>query len=284
VARSHIAHRQFERRSFVKKIFELVRGDLCGVEPGEPALALTRAVAGRRTSPSPDCRPYHGSAQHLRGWDERRQAITQAVDKAGRTRDLLARHGIACLTGTGTGSFEFEAANHDREGGPFTTFEPSLYLWATVMSRPAEDRTIVDAGLKALAFDTRPPLLCDEPATTYERGSNEHGRLAVSAATNRLGLGDKIRLIPCEPTVNLYDWHVCVRGNRVEQIWPSPPGAQFIDAYARPLSWRTILIGWTNDEQQSEYLTDVTVRRTHPCRPLSRGALDAEWALYLVYE
>ena len=45
-----------------------------------------------------------------------------------------------------------------------------------------------------------------------------------SAATNRLGLGDNIRLIPghCDPTINLYDWYVCVRGNRVEQIWLIP--------------------------------------------------------------
>jgi D-serine deaminase-like pyridoxal phosphate-dependent protein len=52
-----------------------------------------------------------------------------------------------------------------------------------------------------------PPLVCDEPAATYERASGEHGRLAVSAATNRLWLGDKLRLIPghCDPTVNLYD-------------------------------------------------------------------------------
>ena len=71
-------------------------------------------------------------------------------------------------------------------------------------------------------LDSGPPLVCDEPAATYERASDEHGRLAVSAATNRLGLGNKIRLIPghCDPTVNLYDWHVCVRGNRVEQLWP----------------------------------------------------------------
>ena len=87
---------------------------------------------------------------------------------------------------------------------------------------PAEDRAIVDAGLKALAFDSGPPLVCDEPAATYERASDEHGRLAVSAATNRLGLGDKIRLIPghCDPTANLYGWYVCVRGNRVGQVWP----------------------------------------------------------------
>jgi hypothetical protein len=68
------------------------------------------------------------------------------------------------------------------------------------------------AGLKALAFDSDPPLGSDEPAATYERVSDEHGRLAVSAATNRLNIGDKIRLIPghCDPTVNLYDWYVCV--------------------------------------------------------------------------
>ena len=87
---------------------------------------------------------------------------------------------------------------------------------ATVVSRPTEDRAIVDTGLKALAFDSGPPLVCDEPASV------EHGRLALSAATNRLGLGDKIRLIPghCDPTVNLYDWYVCIRAGRVEQLWP----------------------------------------------------------------
>jgi len=112
--------------------------------------------------------------------------------------------------------------NRDRDGGPFKSFEPSLFAWATVMSRPTEDRAIVDAGLEALAFDAGPPLVCDEPAATYERASDEHGRLAVAAVTNRLGLGDKIRLIPghCDPTVNLDDWYVSVRSNRVEQLWP----------------------------------------------------------------
>jgi hypothetical protein len=45
------------------------------------------------------------------------------------------------------------------------------------MSRPAVDRAIVDAGLKAFAFDSEAPLVCDEPAATYERASDEHGRL-----------------------------------------------------------------------------------------------------------
>jgi D-serine deaminase-like pyridoxal phosphate-dependent protein len=47
------------------------------------------------------------------------------------------------------------------------------------MSRPTEDRAIVDAGLNALAFDSRPPMVRSEPAATYERASDEHGRLGV---------------------------------------------------------------------------------------------------------
>jgi len=220
-------------------------GNRCGVEPGEPALALARQIAAASHLSFAGLQAYHGSAQHVRGWEERRQAIAQAADKAGRTRDLLARNGIDCpnVTGAGTGSFEFEAAsgvytelqcgsyifmdadygrNLDRDGAPTRSFEPSLFVWATVMSRPTEERAIVDAGLKAIAFDSGPPNVWDEPAATYERASDEHGRLAVAGATNRLLIGDKLRLVPghCDPTVNLYDWYVGIRGSRVEAIWP----------------------------------------------------------------
>ena len=42
---------------------------------------------------------------------------------------------------------------------------------------------------------------------------------ASRGATNRFGRGDTIRLIPGRPST-LYDWYVCVRDNRVEQLWP----------------------------------------------------------------
>src|SRR6516162_7798552 len=220
-------------------------GNRCGVEPGEPALGLARQITQAPHLAFAGLQAYHGSAQHLRGWEERRQAIVQAADKAGRTRDLLARHGIECptVTGAGTGTFEFETAsgvytelqcgsyifmdadygrNLDHDGVPTKMFEPSLFVWSTVMSRPARERAILDAGLKALAFDSGPPVVCDEPAATYERASDEHGRLGISGATNRLNIGDKIRLVPghCDPTVNLHDWYVGIRANRVEQLRP----------------------------------------------------------------
>ena len=35
-------------------------------------------------------------------------------------------------------------------------------------------------------------------------------------------VGDRVWLVPghCDPTVNLYDWIVGVRGERVECLWP----------------------------------------------------------------
>ena len=220
-------------------------GNRCGVEPGQPALDLARKIMDAPHLSFAGLQAYHGSAQHLRIWEERQQAIAGAVDKARSTRDLLAAHGIQCanITGAGTGTFEFEAAsgvytelqcgsyifmdadygrNLDRDGGATRAFEPSLFVWATVMSRPTEDRAIVDAGLKALGMDSGPPTVWDEPAATYERASDEHGRLGIAGATNRLRLGDKVKLVPghCDPTVNLYDWYVGVRGDRVEAIWP----------------------------------------------------------------
>ena len=100
------------------------------------------------------------------------------------------------------------------------------------MTRPAEDRAIVDAGLKALAFDSGPPLVCDEPAATYERASDEHGRLAVSAATNRLGLGDKIRLIPglCDPTSTFTTGMSVSAATASSSSGGSPPAARSTDA------------------------------------------------------
>ena len=101
-------------------------GNRCGVELGEPALDLARHVAEAPHLAFAGLQAYHGSAQHLRGWDERRQAITKAADKAGQTRDLLARHSIPCptITGAGTGTFEFEAAS-----GVYTELQCGSYIF-----------------------------------------------------------------------------------------------------------------------------------------------------------
>jgi 3-hydroxy-D-aspartate aldolase len=110
---------------------------------------------------------------------------------------------------------------------PSPPFGQSLHVLATVMSRVEASRPIVDAGLKALAVDSGMPLVDGRPGVTYERASDEHGNLRVELEgagrpVAGLSLGDRVRLIPghCDPTVNLYDWLVAIRGGRVEAVWP----------------------------------------------------------------
>jgi D-serine deaminase-like pyridoxal phosphate-dependent protein len=108
------------------------------------------------------------------------------------------------------------------EGAEGSEFEHSLFVLATVMSRTADDRVIVDGGLKTFAVDSGLPLVADYPQAIYRGASDEHGRLSVSGAAKSIALGDRLRLIPghCDPTVNLHDWYVGMRGNIVEAVWP----------------------------------------------------------------
>ena len=54
----------------------------------------------------------------------------------------------------------------------------------------------------------------------YIKCSDEHG--VIDDPGNVLKLNEKLKLVAshCDPTVNIYDWYVCVRNGRVEGIWP----------------------------------------------------------------
>jgi D-serine deaminase-like pyridoxal phosphate-dependent protein len=122
------------------------------------------------------------------------------------------------------GSYIFMDADYARndwtESG-IPRFEHSLFVWTTVMSRPTRERAVVDAGLKASSVDSGMPRVADDAVVEYVRASDEHGVLRLNGAGG-YAVGDKLRLIPghCDPTVNLYDHFVCVRGGRVEALWP----------------------------------------------------------------
>jgi D-serine deaminase-like pyridoxal phosphate-dependent protein len=219
-----------------------VGANRCGVEPGAPALRLAQSVSGSANLRFAGLQAYHGAAQHLRSVEERRGAIAQAVEKAGRTRRLIEDEGLACdiVTGAGTGTFLYEGTsgvydelqpgsyvfmdadyNRNRWDG-FPAFAQSLYIYTTVMSAPAPERVVVDAGLKAHSFDSGLPEVVGWPGVEYARPSDEHGVLKVAPGAQAPRLGEKLRLVPghCDPTVNLYDWLVCYRGERVEAVWP----------------------------------------------------------------
>jgi D-serine deaminase-like pyridoxal phosphate-dependent protein len=222
----------------------------CGLAPGEPAARLAELVARSPHLRFAGLQAYHGSAQHVREADARRDAIARAVACVQETQAALAAVGLEAgtVTGGGTGTYENEAAsalynelqagsyifmdadyarNKRADGGAFDTFEHALFVYATAMSVPAPERVIVDAGHKALAVDSGMPVPWRLPGATYHRPSDEHGILDVTACGRRPARGDKVLLVPghCDPTVNLHDWYVGVRGldggqPRVESLWP----------------------------------------------------------------
>jgi 3-hydroxy-D-aspartate aldolase len=235
---------RFEAR--IKVLVEIdVGAGRCGVGSSEAALALAQVIAQSKYLAFDGLQAYQGGAQHLRSYDERRQAIERAVQFAAQTKALIEASGTPCprVTGAGTGSYAFEAAssvytelqcgsyifmdadynrNLDASGKADPEFEQSLFIWTTVMSRPSAERAIVDAGLKALSVDSGLPVVADLPDVFYARASDEHGKLEVRRPSDGIDIGDKIRLIPghCDPTVNLYDWYVGIRRNQVECLWP----------------------------------------------------------------
>ena len=93
---------------------------------------------------------------------------------------------------------------------------------AVALARAIADLAIVDAGLKASSVDSGMPGVWQRPGLAYTRASDEHGWVEIAAGAAPPGLGDKLLLVPghCDPTVNLYDWYVCVRGGVVEALWP----------------------------------------------------------------
>ena len=220
-------------------------GRRTGVEPGQPALELARRIVDAPGLHFGGLQAYNGAAQHIRDYAERRMENDAYSERVIETRKLLEHDGLPCesITGSGTGTCLWEAesrsltelqpgsyifmdadyaGNLDEEGRPCREFEYSLFILSTVMNCRTRDYAIIDAGVKGANIDTAMPQVSDRPGLSFVGAGDEHGQLAVSPEAAPLRLGEKLRLIPghCDPTVNLYDWIVCIRGGIVEAIWP----------------------------------------------------------------
>ena len=212
----------------------------CGIAPGEPAAALAREIVKAPGLRFAGLQAYHGRAQHLRSMAERRASIERAADAVRSTKALFSRYGIdtPIVTGAGSGSFMFEVESgawdeiqpgsyifmdvdyaRNEWAAPLPRFEHALFVLATVMSRPSPQLAVVDAGLKASSVDSGMPVVWTRGDLAYTRASDEHGCVEGPQPP---ALGEKLMLVPghCDPTVNLYDWYVCVRRNVVEDLWP----------------------------------------------------------------
>lgn len=207
----------------------------CGVPPGEPALALARAIAPHRALRLVGLHAYHGSAQHQRDATTRQATHARSAQMVRDTRDLLIRHGFGPLlvTGAGTGTYALETASglwgelqtgsylfmdadyaSNQHTADAPAFEHALFVKAQVVSRQG-DRAVCDAGHKSHAIDSGLPTVLVPTGLAFANGGDEHGVLrAVTPDAVLPAIGDTVWLIPghCDPTVNLHDWLVGVRG------------------------------------------------------------------------
>ena len=93
---------------------------------------------------------------------------------------------------------------------------------STVISAPAADRAVVDAGSKALGMDKpQQPVPAGATDVTYRASSEEHGWLDTSARSEPLAVGDRLAFVTPHvcTTINLHDTIVGVRDGTVETVW-----------------------------------------------------------------
>lgn len=137
------------------------------------------------------------------------------------------------------------ADNQPGAGAP--RFEHALFVKSQVVSRGVS-HAVIDAGHKAHAIDSGPPRIwCSGGAGNggpgdpgehgpqgrfaagleFANGGDEHGIVhSIDAAAPLPALGETVWLVPghCDPTVNLHDRYVAVRGGLahgvVEALWP----------------------------------------------------------------
>ncbi len=212
----------------------------CGIAPGAAAVALADEIKRHPGLKFAGLQAYHGRAQHFRSVAERQQGIAQVVGHVQATQVALqaAGHTVPLVTGAGSGTFALETASGvygELQAGSYLfmdrdyatneqdpsqpKFEHALFVKSQVMSVCAS-HAVIDAGHKSHAIDSGLPAVHGLDLT-YSNGGDEHGILhgAVLPA-----LGETVWLIPghCDPTVNLHDHLLGVRGGLqhgvVEQI------------------------------------------------------------------
>ena len=145
----------------------------CGCAPGEPALALARAVAASPALTFEGLCTWEGHTVRIREPEAKAAAVEQALARLVDTARACASAGLPAriVIAGGTGDFlqacrvdgvtELQAGGGAygdlRYAGEFgAPLEPALTLWTTVVSRPTPTRIVCDGGFKALAAQPAP--------------------------------------------------------------------------------------------------------------------------------
>ncbi len=217
----------------------------CGVKTTPDVVALAKAIDAAPGLKFSGIQAYQGAMQHMDSYADRKAKIDLAVAQVKDAVDALKAEGLDCdiVGGGGTGSYYFESTSGvynelqcgsyafmdadygrilDKDGKRIDQgeWENALFILTSVMSHAKADKAIVDAGLKAQSVDSGLPVVYGRTDVKYVKCSDEHG--VVEDPQGVLKVNDKLKLVPghCDPTCNVHDWYVGVRGGKVEVVWP----------------------------------------------------------------
>jgi len=211
-----------------------------GVALGEPTVALARLIAGLPGLKLAGLMGYEGHLLTLPELSDKEQQIRTTLGSLVETRKLVEAAGIPCeiLSVGGTGSFRYSVqipgVTEVQAGGAIfmdafyrqkcqvPELEFALTILTTVVSRPAPNRAIIDAGRKSMNIELLPPQVVGRSDVRVTRLSAEHGQLELDPSAQDLRVGDRLELIPgyADLTTMLHEEFYGFRDGRLEVIWP----------------------------------------------------------------
>lgn len=209
----------------------------CGVEPGEPALALARKVAEARGLRFMGLQGYEGHLVFTPNPDERRERTLAAMKCLVDTRREIEAAGleVRIVSGGGTGTYnvtgsfpgvdEVQAGSYVFMDTKYRSvgldFELALTVLTTVISRPTPQVAITDAGLKVITNDFVMPEVKGIAGATVAKLSEEHGKVEFSSPNADIKIGSKLEFVVSHgcTTINLHDRYYALRDGRIEAVW-----------------------------------------------------------------
>jgi D-serine deaminase-like pyridoxal phosphate-dependent protein len=153
----------------------------------------------------------------------RAQGLPCDVVSAGGTGTFDISGRVAGVTEIQAGSYALMDTDYAAVGVPF---EQAFWVLGTVVSTPATDRCVIDAGHKATTKDHGMPTVAALEGATVTALNDEHAVIDLSRASMRPRIGDRLRLVPShtDPTINLHDDFYVIDGDRVVDVWPIARG------------------------------------------------------------
>ena len=202
-----------------------------GVQTPEAALDLAR-IAGRLPglafeglavypNNAPNTKPFFTCAVEL----FKAAGMPLPVLSGGGTGALLTLADYPEMTEHRAGTYAYNDVM-TVESGAATWDDCAMHVRATVVSRPTEDRAIIDAGSKVLTreqyFVKGFGRIVEYPDAVVANLSEEHGMVDLSASGRKPEVGEVISIVPnhCCVVSNMVDEVYGVRNGVVEVVWP----------------------------------------------------------------